>query len=160
MSRSHGVMAGVGVAALLLALWFGMESEQSPQNVKRLALAEDCPLHLQACESLLPGGGKVTFEMSPKDPNPTEPLTLEATFVGVDPKRVAVSFEGKDMYMGYLQYPLRRQDDDAAVHFSGRGSLSICVRSLMEWIALLKIEVGDTLYEVPFAFETFHQPSS
>ena len=105
----------------------------------------------------MPGGGTVRFEMTPKEPNPVEPLQLKATFQGVTPQRVVVSFEGKDMYMGYLVYPLSRQTEAEEILFSGRGSLSICVRSLMEWIAYLRVDLGDTIYEIPFAFETFHQ---
>ncbi len=63
-------------------------------------------------------------------------------------------FEGKDMYMGFLQYELAAGRDYAT--FQGEGSLSVCIRSLMEWIAVLRVEMGDSIYELPFEFETIH----
>jgi len=38
--------------------------------------------------------------------------------------------------------------------FRGLGELSVCISGLMEWIALVNIRIGDTIYAVPFKFET------
>ncbi len=127
--------------------WQGDEQ----QRVVSLPLVEGCGLHDSVCHTTLPNGGVIEFEMSPKPLPTTEPITMQARFKGVDPKQVTVLFEGKDMYMGFLQYRLRRVD---VAKFEGKGSLSICIRRLMEWIARVQIDVGGEIYEVQFQFET------
>jgi hypothetical protein len=142
------------MAEMASRLWLTASAEQRIA----LPLVAGCPLHLQACRAELPGGGVLTFEITPKQPNPAEAIVLVARFEGVEPEAVQVSFEGKEMYMGYLSYPLRRQQELAdALQFSGRGSLSICIRSLMEWVAKVEVQLGEVIYEVPFEFETLHQ---
>ncbi len=144
---------------LLIAVLGGYLSSLSLQRESvRLPQVEDCPLHLHSCSAPLPEGGRIEFELTPKRPAPDRPMQLVARFTGVAPEAVTVLFEGKEMYMGFLQYPLElaESEEQGATVFSGRGSLSVCVRTLMEWIALVKVQIGDTIYEVPFEFETIH----
>lgn len=121
------------------------------KRVVQLPRVEGCGLHQQACSAELPAGVSVEFEMSPRPLPTTDPIGLRARFSGMDPERVVVLFEGKDMYMGFLQYPLRRVNSS---QFEGKGSLSICIRRLMEWVARVQVDVGDVIYEVQFEFET------
>jgi len=127
-------------------------------NKTRLPLVEDCSLHLQACSSELPNGGKIIFEINPKQPNPTEVLYLTATFQQIEPQLVQVSFKGKTMNMGYLEYvkyALQKKDTmDKSILFSGKGGLSVCIGGLMEWIVLVNVKAGGATYEVPFKLET------
>ena len=74
----------------------------------RLPIVTNCPLHLQACSTQLPSGGELHFEISPKTPGPTDALQLKADFKQVKPDAVRVKFEGRDMYMGYLEYDLKQ----------------------------------------------------
>jgi hypothetical protein len=127
----------------------------------RLPLVEGCPLHLQACSTQLPSGGELLFEISPKTPGPTEALQLKAIFKfkskQVNPEAVRVKFEGKDMYMGYLEYNLKRLTNSSdSVQFVGKGGLSVCILDLMHWIVLVNVQIDNTIYEIPFEFETLH----
>jgi len=124
----------------------------------RLPMVEGCSLHLEPCSSPLPMGGRMIFEINPKQPDPTQVLYLSARFQQIEPQAVRVRFKGETMNMGYLEhvkYELPRKDTtDETILFSGIGGLSVCISGLMEWIALVNIQVGDTIYEVPFRFET------
>ena len=142
---------------LLVALYFGRGLLQESAESVVFPVVAGCPLHLQACSVQLPQGGEVNFEMNPKQPDPNKPLQLTATFQQLQPLSGEVLFEGKEMYMGYLQYRLMPQPDaEGLVQFQGEGSLSICTRSLMSWIARLKIKLEGVTYEIPFEFETLH----
>jgi len=153
----------LAVTGLILSIAIGLLAYQlvflgSPDI--RLPVAETCLLHLEPCASELPGGGKIIFEINPKQPSPTEILYLSARFEQVEPTAVRVSFKGETMNMGYLEYvkyELRRDDtNDASILFSGQGGLSVCISGLMKWVALVDVQVGETIYEVPFKFETIY----
>jgi hypothetical protein len=149
---------------LLLIIIIGLLAYQfilrSDPNKIRLPLVEGCPLHLQVCSATLPTGGKIFFEINPKQPNPTEVLYLTATFQQFDPQVVQVSFKGKTMNMGYLEYvkyALQRLDTlDESIQFTGKGGLSVCVSGLMEWIVLVNVKADGATYEVPFKLETIY----
>lgn len=140
------LLLSVGAVAVGLYWQSGVE-----KRVIQLPLVEGCGLHQTACSATLPNGATVEFEMAPKPLPTTDPILLRAQFNGVDPERVTVLFEGKDMYMGFLQYSLKRVSSS---RFEGRGSLSICIRRLMEWVAKVQIDVGGEIYEVQFEFES------
>jgi hypothetical protein len=152
MSR-RWMAGGVVALLLLLALLWGWFS-QPQSRVVRLAEVAGCQLHQQACRVTLPDGLQLSFEMSPRPLPTTAPITLRAQLSGGGAQRVEVLFEGRDMYMGFLQYRLKPQSD--GVTFLGSGSLSICVRRLMEWLAVVRIARNGEWVEVPFAFETIH----
>jgi len=127
------------VIGLLLVIAIGILAYQfvfrdSP-NI-RLPVAEGCLLHLEPCASEFPGGGKIIFEINPKQPSPAEILYLSATFEQVEPTAVRVSFKGETMNMGYLEYvkyELPRKDtNDGSILFSGKGGLSVCISGLMK----------------------------
>ncbi len=121
----------------------------------RLAAVKDCPLHLQVCSTQLPSGGELHFEISPKTPATTDALQLKATFKQVEPEAVRIKFEGKDMYMGFLEYDLKKINNDSdIVQFAGKGGLSICIFEVMQWVVLVDVLVNNTIYEVPFELET------
>ena len=149
---------------LLLIIIIGLLAYQfilrSDPNKISLPLVEDCSLHLQACSATLPNGGKIFFEINPKQPNPTEVLYLTATFQQIEPQLVQVSFKGKTMNMGYLEYvkyALQRLDtSDESIQFSGKGGLSVCISGLMEWIVLVNVKADGATYELPFEFETIY----
>ena len=149
---------------LLLIIIIGLLAYQfilrSDPNKIRLPLVEGCPLHLEVCSATLPGGGKIFFEINPRQPNPTEVLYLTAIFQQFEPQLVQVSFKGKSMNMGYLEYvkyALRRQETiDESILFSGKGGLSVCISGLMEWIVLVNVKADGATYELPFEFETIY----
>jgi len=129
-------------------------------DIIQLPAVEDCSLHLEVCSSELPTGGKIFFEINPKHPGPTEVLYLTATFQQFEPQAVQVSFKGKSMNMGYLEYvkyELRQKDMiDKSIQFSGKGGLSVCTGGLMEWIVQVNVRADGDIYQVPFKLKTIH----
>jgi len=152
LTIAFGLILVIAIALLVYQFVF----RDSP-NI-RLPVAEACLLNLKSCTSEFPGGGKIQFEIHPKQPNPAEVLYLSATFQQVEPAAVRVSFKGESMNMGYLEYvkyELRRKDtNDGSILFSGKGGLSVCISGLMKWVVLVDVQVGEAIYEVPFKFET------
>ena len=155
MLQQRGVLLWGGLLLLLLGLliafWPSQTERATPQ---RLAVVEGCMLHQQACSVDLPGGGTLTFEMNPRPLPTTEPIALKAHFTGAGVERMEVLFEGKDMYMGYLQYRMRPEAD--GMTYRGEGSLSVCIRRLMEWFAVVRVQRRGEWVEIPFPFETIH----
>lgn len=126
----------------------------------RLPLVKACKLNLQACSAELPTGGKVIFEITPKPPNPSEVLHLKATFHELNPQSMRVAFEGRDMYMGYLEFDLEQKETIGdSVEFVGNGGVFVCSYGIMPWVVLVNAQVGGRVYEIPFEFETvYDQP--
>ncbi len=150
------------VTALVLALIVGLGayeylSTHSSDKV-RLPLVEGCKLNLQACSAELPTGGKVIFEITPKPPNPEEIIHLSATFHQLKPQSVRVSFVGRDMYMGYLEFALAQKEVAGdSVEFTGNGGVFVCSYGVMPWVVLVNVQVDGRVYETPFEFETIYR---
>ncbi len=125
----------------------------------KLPPVSDCKLQRQACLTSLTTDAEVEFEISPKNPDPTELLYLDVSFKGISPDSVRVRFDGKSMKMGPLEYELKKQAADVGIsRFSGKGGLSVCIRGVMEWVVVVSIKLGNELYEVPFEMETHYNP--
>lgn len=160
--RKQGLTIAVGIILLVIMLIGGYQLTLPPvQNKVQLPLVKGCPLHLQSCIAQLPGGAEIQFDVSPKNPTPTELLHLTARFTHINPQDVRVKFEGKTMNMGYLEYDLKQKvSTERNSLFSGKGSLSICIRSVMQWVVIVNLEVDNLVYEVPFEMETHYNPGS
>jgi len=132
------------------------------KRVVRLEVVKDCKLHLRPCSGTisLHKDVEVVFEMTPKNPSSIEPILLRAEFTDAEPDRVQIQFEGKDMYMGFLQFELQQEESSSVKQnstiFTGKGSLSVCIRNMIQWVAILRVELDDIIYELPFEFETVH----
>ncbi|MCP4488181.1 MAG: hypothetical protein GY820_12795 [Gammaproteobacteria bacterium] len=125
----------------------------------KLPPVTDCKLQNQACTTNLNPATEVQFEISPKNPDPTEQLYLNVDLKGMNPDSVKVRFEGKSMKMEPLEYELVQQDSDAAAtQFSGKGGLSVCVLGVMEWNVIVNIQQGSEQYDLPFEMETIYSP--
>lgn len=154
----------IPIAAILLlavAGLLGYRFLQSANEEIRLPVVEGCALHLEACAARLPEGGRMTFAITPRQPSPTDTLHLNASFEQVEPSVVGVRFKGIDMNMGYLEYyvfDLHKIEAGAKQSsFSGDAGVFVCSSNLMQWLVLVKVQVGETRYEVPFKFETREQ---
>ena len=127
----------------------------------RLPTVEACMLHLEPCSASLPAGGSMIVEVSPRRPQPTDTLRLNVSFDQVEPSTVGVRFKGVNMKMGYLEhyvYELQRNQALApAILFDGNAGVFACSSNLMEWLVLVRVELDNTLYEVPFKFETLQR---
>lgn len=157
MKKRHSI--GLAVAALLAiaglaAYWYAW---RDPTPI-RLATVEGCMLHLEPCSAPLPTGGRMIFEISPKRPAPTDILRLNASFEQVEPGSVGVRLTGVDMNMGYLEHYVYELQRNEAITtkplFDGNAGVFACSSNLMQWLVLVRVQIDDRLYEVPFRFET------
>ncbi len=157
MSRRHRNL-GIGLALLAIvgaAIW--QFAGRGPPTL-RLGVVEDCSLHRQACTSDLPGGGRMTFEISPRGAVATDVLELQARFEGIEPATVDARFEGINMDMGPLELltheltPVPGTGD--AVAFAGKGGVFACSVGIMHWLVLVRVDIGDTVLEIPYRFQT------
>jgi hypothetical protein len=150
----YGIGLALAVACAALAYWLILPGPPA----MRLPVVEGCSLHLRPCSSGLPGGGRMTFEISPKNAIATDVLHLDARFSGVDPVAVGARFEGVNMDMGQLEYLIHElapgESDEGSVAFSGRGGVFACSAGVMHWLVLVRVQVGDSVYEVPYRFQT------
>ncbi len=123
-----------------------------------LPVVEDCSLHIEPCSMDFPQGGRMTLDVNPRYPSPSDALHIVASFEGVEPESVGVRFKGVDMNMGYLEnfvFELQRNNAaDKAVSFNGNAGVFACSVSLMQWLTLVRVQLGSIRYEVPFKFET------
>lgn len=139
-----------------------------------LPLSAECQLHIESCHISIPDGGDLVLSI-------TQDLSSENIVNGFSPEksmRVVVEVSGlatdwirvllgeKDAYIGSRLSGNNWQDSDFGALryelypgnngqiFSGEMGLSFCASTLVEWIILLEVGVGNTVYEIPFEFET------
>ncbi len=160
--RNRVPIFAIGILLLSTISFGGYHLAYPPElTTVKLPTVEGCLLQHETCQSSLPGGGKIEFDVSPKTPSPTETLYLTAKFIDNNPDSVRVSFEGETMKMGYLEYDLlQKQQNSNDVQFSGKGGLSICIRGVMNWIVPVNVRIENTIYQVPFKFNTYYNPNS
>lgn len=120
-------------------------------GVARVLPLSDCDLHQGACETELPGGGKVIFSILPITIPLTKPLQLQVQVQGKKVRKVEVDFSGVSMNMGYNRPRLKRVGKG---RFEGEGLLPVCIRQRMDWEAKLMLDTPDGLLIVPYRFET------
>ena len=147
-----------GFLLLTIAGLLGYQFFWRGPDVIRLPVVEDCKLSLEPCSSSLPMGGRIVFEINPRQPPADVTLHLRADFHGLAPDGVGARFKGVNMNMGHLEYlvhelsPIDTPGD--SVSFEGKGGVFVCSIGLMRWLVIVKVQVGETIYEVPFNFET------
>jgi hypothetical protein len=150
----------ISIAAILLMAAAGLIGYYflGARSEIRLPVVESCALHLEACVVTFPEGGRMTFEITPKQPSATQALVLNASFEQMEPQAVGARFKGVEMNMGYLDYYVydlhKIGSNDKQSLFSGNAGVFVCSNNRMEWLVLVKVQVGETFYEVPFRFET------
>jgi len=151
MASKLWTIVAVLVLAILLAVSYKLKDIFQPSVTSTAALNESCDLRSAPCTSELPGGGKVSLSINPKDIPILRPLTLNVTIDGVEASSVEVDFIGIGMEMGYNRPKLNAIDK---TNFKGEAILPVCVRSKMDWEArvLLKTDKGTIM--APFRFFT------
>jgi hypothetical protein len=122
-----------------------------PEVVRVAALDPECDLRAGPCSSDLPGGGRVTFAITPDDIPVIKPLTLDVRVEGVDASSVEIDLQGVDMNMGFNRPKLSKRTEG---HFSGPGMIPVCVRDAMEWEAKVLVASDEGLIAAPFRFIT------
>lgn len=112
-----------------------------------------CDLHRAPCTASLPGGGRISFSLSPRPIPVATPLDVEVALEGLEAERVKVDFAGVEMSMGYNRPTLRAI---TAQRHVGQATLPVCVTGRMLWQATVLVESGGQRIAVPFRFEAGH----
>lgn len=139
------------ILIIFLAMGYIFKDVLIPNSIEQVKLDVNCDLRKGSCTSHLPRGGKVIFSISPENIPILRPLLLNVKVDGINVSMVEVYFTGVDMDMGFNRSQLSPVSEHV---FSGKGVLSICSRSKMNWEArvLLQTERGSIM--VPFRFFT------
>ena len=143
-------------AALLLLALAGVAAYKvlpllNPEVARIAPLDPQCDLRAGPCSSELPGGGRITFSITPEEIPVVQPLVLDVKLEGIAAAGVEVDFQGVDMNMGFNRPRLVRQGQG---HFSGPGMIPVCVRDAMEWEARVLVASDDGLVAAPYRFIT------
>jgi hypothetical protein len=152
-TRILGWTAAVLTLVLIGALGYKAWPLLFPRPQEQVAWHPDCDLRAGPCESALPGGGRVSLEISPSSIPTVQPLQLHVRLQGPVPKvsRVLVDFSGVDMNMGFNRVQLQPQGDGG---FAGEGMLPVCVRMRMQWQARVLLETESGLVSADYRFWT------
>ncbi|WP_432695820.1 hypothetical protein ACQUQP_14930 [Marinobacterium sp. YM272] len=95
-------------------------------------------------------GIKLAFALSPTPLHSATPLTAMLEIEGIPVRRVILSLEGRDMYMGINETELRPSGSNL---WQGKTELAVCTTGQMVWRAALLIEADDAIYKTWFDFE-------
>ena len=144
-----GLFAAVAAVALRVA-WPLL----NPEVVATAPLDPQCELRRGPCTGTLPNGGRIRFELDPKDLPLLEPLAIDVRLDGLRAFGVEVDFAGVDMNMGYNRPALLA---DGTGRYVGKTVLPVCVRQRMDWEARVLVRTPDGLMAAPFRFSTYKQ---
>lgn len=139
-------------ATLCAALFFIVVLPQllTPEEAQTIELMPpSCDIAEGRC-TLKQDGLELSFELTPTPPSSARPLTAQLTTRGFSPRKVLLSLEGRDMYMGLNQTELQPAGDS---RWQGETQLAVCTTGSMVWRALLLIETDDKTYKTWFDFE-------
>ena len=143
MSKSHNTLwVLVGGLFLLLAAVAAYKAWPVlfPKVARTASVDTNCDLRAGPCRSDLPGGGTISFGISPEEIPLVSPLQFQVDIDGLDARSVEVDFQGVDMNMGFNRVKLEQQ---SAGRFTGGGMLPVCVRDAMEWeLSIRMAEIG------------------
>jgi len=122
-----------------------------PKREIHAVIDPDCDLRAGPCATALDDARSVRFSIEPRSIPPLSPLLLRVDAIGFTAQEVSVDLNGVGMHMGFNRVPLSKHPEG---HFAGIGSLSVCIRDVMEWEAVIALASEDALISVPFRFIT------
>ena len=120
-----------------------------PETLTAMPPDPDCNLRAGPCVTQLADDARVSFGIEPRIIPALEPLQLSVSLSGIEARKVEVDFSGADMNMGFNRVVLAEQSPG---HYTGQGTLSVCVRAVMEWEASVLIDTGNGILSVPYRF--------
>jgi hypothetical protein len=123
----------------------------NPKLAEVAPLNTDCDLRAGPCTGELPGGGRITFGITPRSIPVIEPLQFDVKLEGVDASGVEVDLQGVDMNMGFNRPKLQSTGEG---HYAGKAIIPVCVRNAMEWEARVLVQTDKGLVAAPFRFIT------
>ncbi len=85
-----------------------------------------------------------------------QPLAIRAEVSGLAAEKVSMEFVGRDMPMGLMPFNLQKQSGHFADTdlYTGTGNITFCTTDRnMVWIARLKMETREAVYNVLFELD-------
>ena len=145
-----------GIAIFLFAALSGVAIYRvwpllNPDVTQSATADAACDLRAGPCMSSLPGGGRISFSITPQNIPVLKPLTLEVKLDGLEASSVEVDFRGIDMNMGFNRSKL---DPRGKGTYTGTGTIPVCMRDAMEWEARVLARTDTGLVAAPFRFIT------
>ncbi len=151
ISRLH-LITGLLLTLFLLS-WIGYQqwSNKPPPHQIRVAFDPACDLRAGPCLTTLEDGTRISFSIEPRSIPISKKLQLEVTVSGLEVDAVSVDINGVDMKMPPNIVNL---DQTGNGRYEGKGGLSFCTRSIMEWESVVHLDAGNKQIQVPFRFIT------
>ena len=145
---------GLLLIALVVVVGYKLSPLILPKADKTIQPEAGCDLQRQACQAVLPGGGRVELGITPRPIPMVKPLQVEVRVEGVTASRVEVDFTGIDMNMG-LNRPLLQAMADG--RYRGEATLPVCITGAMDWQATVLLETDQERIAIPFRFASGHE---
>ncbi len=120
-------------------------------DVEKLPFDPDCDLHAGSCSRELPGGGSLSFSITPADVPLMKPLMLKVQLQTVSVEHVGVDIVGINMQMGLNRTRLKSTGNG---YWQGETILPVCSQKNMLWEAGVQLGSGADAITVPFRFDT------
>jgi hypothetical protein len=152
--RTFWLLAGLLFLLLIAVVIYKLWPQLNPELTQVAPLDPGCDLRAGPCVGKLPGGGRISFSIEPRNIPLVKDLQLGVETHGFTPGRVEVDFIGIDMKMGFNRSRLQA---DGRGRFSGSGVLPVCIRDAMEWEARVLVHTDQGVVAAPFRFITVKQ---
>jgi len=122
--------------------------QSTPDSVQLTPPA--CDLNQGPCR-LKQGDIELEFSLGPLPLRSMTALNAQLGVKGIEPERVRLSLEGREMYMGLNQAELT--PTGSAGNWRGSTELAACTTGRMVWRARLTLHTNERQYETWFDFE-------
>jgi len=151
MMRTNFLWVLIGVLLLGISLTLSHRFPHWLQASSDIRLSSDpaCALQSAPCATVLPGGGRIELDITPRPLLPASPLRVEVRVEGFQPAAMAIEFTGVEMNMGLNRAELERHP---AGRFHAMVSLPVCTAGRMLWQATLIFDGPAGRLAVPFRF--------
>lgn len=152
MSRKSLIdLIGLALIALVVILGYRLSPLLLPAADLTVQPDAACDLHRQACNVVLPGGGRLSLSMAPRPIPLMTPFRIEVSLNGLEVQSIEVDFAGVDMNMGFNRFTLR---DEGQGKYAAEARIPVCVTGRMAWQATVMLVSGRQHIAVPFRFSS------
>lgn len=138
----------VGMAA---GGYFAATYWQSGQELAVLNEGEACDLSEGPCEHLLPEGGSLSLQISPRPIPLMQTVMVHVKVSGADVLPLQLDITGLNMEMGVNRVVLK---PGAGGTWAGETIIPICSQRRMHWRAALKLDIDGRHYQLADEFYT------
>ena len=141
-------LAGLTLLAAVVATAYHFSPLLLPAADQTLPIS-DCDLQQQACAVALPGGTRISLNVSPQPIPMVKPFTVTAHVESGHLEAAEIDFAGVDMNMGLNRFSLKEARPG---EWQAEARIPVCVTGRMAWQATLTVASGQRRISVPFRF--------